>query len=201
MLLGTNCQPFFVAHAAPQGHLVRQESRVDPTQPLSAAQRYNTLDFVTKVVCQQGMLLAPIGNPEPKRGYPSLKSPRPFRIPDQASNTQSPQHRSMYFSGAILCEREIQIAHISTHSCSKVRCCCRSETRVYLRSQKCWNIRPKAPDARRMSAALLGGMQANATQQMGLFGRIEQRWGVFRYTLNKTRTHPRQERGVRVSLF
>ena len=34
-----------------------------------------------------------------------------------------------------------------------------------------------------MSAALLGGMQANATQQMGLFGRIEQRWGVFRYTL------------------
>ena len=55
--------------------------------------------------------------------------------------------------------------------------------RVYLRSQKCWDIRQKAPDARRMSAALLGGMQANATQQMGLFGRIEQRWGVFRYTL------------------
>ena len=56
-------------------------------------------------------------------------------------------------------------------------------TRVYLRSQKCWDIRQKAPDARRMSAALLCGMQANATQQMGLFGRIEQRWGVFRYTL------------------
>src|SRR5699024_7729854 len=55
--------------------------------------------------------------------------------------------------------------------------------RVYLRSQKCWDIRQKAPDARRMSAALLGGMQANATRQMGLFGRIEQRWGVFRYTL------------------
>ena len=35
-----------------------------------------------------------------------------------------------------------------------------------------------------MSAALLYGMQANATQQMGLFGRIEQRGGVFRYTLN-----------------
>ena len=34
-----------------------------------------------------------------------------------------------------------------------------------------------------MSAALLCGMQANATRQMGLFGRIEQRWGVFRYTL------------------
>ena len=29
VLLGTNCQPFFVAYAAPQGHLVRQESRVD----------------------------------------------------------------------------------------------------------------------------------------------------------------------------
>ena len=55
---------------------------------------------------------------------------------------------------------------------------------MYLRSQKCWDIRQKAPDARRMSAALLGGMQANATRQMGLFGRIEQRWGVFRYTLD-----------------
>ena len=58
--------------------------------------------------------------------------------------------------------------------------------RVYLRSQKCWDIRQKAPDARRMSAALLHGMQANATQQMGLFGRIEQRWGVFRYTLTSS---------------
>src|SRR5699024_141734 len=58
-----------------------------------------------------------------------------------------------------------------------------SESRVYLRSQTCWDIRPKAPDARRMSAALLHGMQANATRQMGLLGRIEQRWGVFRYSL------------------
>ena len=64
-------------------------------------------------------------------------------------------------------------------------------TRVYLRSQKCWDIRQKAPDARRMSAALLGGMQANATQQMGLFGRIEQRWGVFRYTLGLPKLPPR----------
>src|SRR5699024_592280 len=62
-------------------------------------------------------------------------------------------------------------------------CIFKTCVRVYLRSQKCWNIRQKAPDARRMSAALLGGMQANATRQMGLFGRIEQRWGVFRYTL------------------
>src|SRR5699024_10438654 len=78
-----------------------------------------------------GMLLAPIGNPEPKRGYLSLKSPRPFRIPDQAPNTHSPQHRSMYYSGAILCGHEIQIAHITTrtHSCLKVRCCCSSETK------------------------------------------------------------------------
>src|SRR5699024_12065321 len=36
-----------------------------------------------------------------------------------------------------------------------------------------------------MSAALLGGMQANATRQMGLLGRIEQRWGVFRYALRR----------------
>ena len=29
VLLSTNCQPFFVAYAAPQGLLVRQKSRVD----------------------------------------------------------------------------------------------------------------------------------------------------------------------------
>ena len=63
----------------------------------------------------------------------------------------------------------------------------KTDSRVYLRSQKCWDIRQKAPDARRMSAALLCGMQANATQQMGLFGRIEQRWGVFRYTRKQNR--------------
>ena len=39
-----------------------------------------------------------------------------------------------------------------------------------------------------MSAALLCGMQANATQQMRLFGRIGQRWGVFGYTLTMTKT-------------
>src|SRR5699024_874943 len=75
---------------------------------------------------------------------------------------------------------------------------CMKKTRVYLRSQKCWNIRQKAPDARRMSAALLGGMQANATQQMGLFGRIEQRWGIFRYTLrtpNKTEKRSKRQQG------
>src|SRR5699024_7780043 len=67
---------------------------------------------------------------------------------------------------------------------------CGPGARVYLRSQKCWDIRQKAPDARRMSAALLGGMQANATQQVGLFGRIEQRWGVFRYTLDHAVVDP-----------
>ena len=51
--------------------------------------------FITKIrLCNQsrvptGMLLAPIGNPEPKRGDPSLKSPRPFRIPNKRLNTQS----------------------------------------------------------------------------------------------------------------
>ena len=77
-------------------------------------------------------------------------------------------------------------ALIAVSTCSDVAFgfAARIFSRVYLRSQKCWNIRQKAPDARRMSAALLGGMQANATQQMGLFGRIEQRWGVFRYTLS-----------------
>ena len=59
----------------------------------------------------------------------------------------------------------------------------KTDSRVYLRSQTCWDIRQKAPDARRMSAALLCGTQSNATQQMELFGRIEQRWGVFRYIL------------------
>ena len=54
VLLGTNCQPFFVTYAALQGHLVvRRPGRNCPTQPPSAAQRYNTLDFVTKVVCHE----------------------------------------------------------------------------------------------------------------------------------------------------
>ena len=54
VLLGTNCQPFFVAYAALQGHLVvRRPGRNCPTQLPSAAQRYNTLDFVTKVVCHE----------------------------------------------------------------------------------------------------------------------------------------------------
>ena len=41
VLLGTNCQPFFVAYAALQGHLVvRRAGRNRPTQLPSAAQRY-----------------------------------------------------------------------------------------------------------------------------------------------------------------
>ena len=108
---------------------------------------------------------------------------------------------------------------------SSFRRCLVVEVRVYLRSQKCWDIRQKAPNARRMSAETFAlsrfsrrgtvpacenrsepercasrafaassagrarrgcfcGMQANATQQTGLFGRIEQRWGIFRYTLS-----------------
>ena len=55
VLLGTNCQPFFVTYAALQGHLVvRRPGRNCPTQPPSAAQRYNTLDFLSmKVVCHE----------------------------------------------------------------------------------------------------------------------------------------------------
>ena len=54
MLLGTNCQPFFVAVAAPQGHLsYRGAGRDSSPQLPSDAQRYNTLDFVTKVVCHE----------------------------------------------------------------------------------------------------------------------------------------------------
>ena len=54
MLLGTNCQPFFVASAAHRGTLwARKAGRNRPTQLPSAAQRYNTLDFVTKVVCHE----------------------------------------------------------------------------------------------------------------------------------------------------
>ena len=54
VLLGTNCQPFFVAYTALQGHLVvRRAERNCPTQLPSAAQRYNTLDFGSKVVCHE----------------------------------------------------------------------------------------------------------------------------------------------------
>ena len=54
VLLGTNCQPFFVAYAALQGHLVvRRAERNCPTQLLSAAERFNTLDFGSKVVCHE----------------------------------------------------------------------------------------------------------------------------------------------------
>ena len=54
VLLGTNCQPFFVAYTAHRGTLcARKAGRNRPTQLPSAAQRYNTLDFVTKVVCHE----------------------------------------------------------------------------------------------------------------------------------------------------
>ena len=76
VLLGTNCQPFFVASAALQGHLVvRRAERNCPSQLPSAAQRYNTLDFVTKVVCQQGCG-SPLLETQSQRGEsPSLESP------------------------------------------------------------------------------------------------------------------------------
>ena len=49
--------------------------RSQPLSSVSRKQRYNTLDFPTENRVPTGMLLAPIGNPEPKRGAPSLESP------------------------------------------------------------------------------------------------------------------------------
>ena len=71
MLLGTNCQPFFVAVAAPQGHLSYRGARRDSSPQLpSAAQRYNTLDFAKQNRVPTGMLHAPIGNPAAKGIFP-----------------------------------------------------------------------------------------------------------------------------------
>jgi len=47
----------------------------------SAPQRYNTLDFPAENRVPTGMLLAPIGNPEP-RGYSPLDTPPVFSAND-----------------------------------------------------------------------------------------------------------------------
>ena len=66
----------------------------------SAPQRYNTLDFPTENRVPTGMLLAPIGNPEPKRlrpsghpacpcsGYPSCFRPPDTLLPEQVKPAQ-----------------------------------------------------------------------------------------------------------------
>ena len=51
--------------------------RSQPLSSVSRKQRYNTLDFPTENRVPTGLLLAPIGNPEPK-GLPPLWTPAIF---------------------------------------------------------------------------------------------------------------------------
>ena len=55
VLLGTNCQPFFVTYAAPTEAPCAPEKRgeIVPLSCRPASQRYNTLDFGSKVVCHE----------------------------------------------------------------------------------------------------------------------------------------------------
>lgn len=70
-------------------------------------------------------------SPPKKAKVPLFEITPAFSYSRSSIEYTKPSHRSMYFSGAILYGHEIQIAHISTHShsYSKVRCCCRSETK------------------------------------------------------------------------
>ena len=77
----------------------------------SAPQRYNTLDFPTENRVPTGMLLAPIGNPEPKRlrpsghpacpcsDYPSCSHTMDAPLPEQAKQAQ----RFARIAGRFLC--------------------------------------------------------------------------------------------------
>ena len=77
----------------------------------SAEQRYNTLDFPTENRVPTGMLLAPIGNPEPKRlrpsghpacpcsDYPSCSHTMDAPLPEQAKQAQ----RFARIAGRFLC--------------------------------------------------------------------------------------------------
>ena len=77
----------------------------------SAPQRYNTLDFPTENRVPTGMLLAPIGNPEPKRlrpsghpacpcsDYPSCSHAMDAPLPEQAKQAQ----RFARIAGRFLC--------------------------------------------------------------------------------------------------
>ena len=84
------------------------------SQPLSRVgrkQRYNTLDFPTENRVPTGMLLAPIGNPEPKRlrpsghpacpcsDYPSCSHTMDAPLPEQAKQAQ----RFARIAGRFLC--------------------------------------------------------------------------------------------------
>ena len=77
----------------------------------SAPQRYNTLDFPTENRVPTGMLLAPIGNPEPKglcpSGHPACPCsgyPSCFRTPDTLLLGQVKQaQRFARIAGRFLC--------------------------------------------------------------------------------------------------
>ena len=74
--------------------------RSQPLPGVSRKQRYNTLDFPTENRVPTGMLLAPIGNPEPKElrpsGHPFMFVQRPsissgavgFFLPEHETVTQ-----------------------------------------------------------------------------------------------------------------
>ena len=85
--------------------------RSQPFPSVSRKQRYNTLDFPTENRVPTGMLLAPIGNPEPKglypsghpacscSGYPSCSCTLDTLLPEQAKRVQ----RFAQVTGRFLC--------------------------------------------------------------------------------------------------
>ena len=85
--------------------------RRQPLPGISRKQRYNTLDFPTENRVPTGMLLAPIGNPEPKRlrpsghpacpcsDYPSCSHTMDAPLPEQAKQAQ----RFARIAGRFLC--------------------------------------------------------------------------------------------------
>ena len=85
--------------------------RSQPLPGVSRKQRYNTLDFPTENRVPTGMLLAPIGNPEPKglrpSGHPACPCsgyPSCFRTPDTLLPEQVKQaQRFARVAGRLLC--------------------------------------------------------------------------------------------------
>ena len=85
--------------------------RNQPLPGVSRKQRYNTLDFPTENRVPTGMLLAPIGNPEPKglcpsghpsrpcSGYPSCSRTLDTLLPEQVKQAQ----RFARIAGRFLC--------------------------------------------------------------------------------------------------
>ena len=85
--------------------------RSQPLPGVSRKQRYNTLDFPTENRVPTGVLLAPIGNPEPKglcpsehpacpcSGYPSCSHMMDMLLPEQVKQAQ----RFARVAGRFLC--------------------------------------------------------------------------------------------------